>query len=154
MAAGAVAAAIVLVDRSAVALDVVEARTDRVLWRRAVEPGERVELRYIHSVERTPVIEEFRAERHGLRLVAMRFYSQGAGLPTEGYTREGDQFVLRTNRRIGTLPLRVSSIAGHRLRVGAVDVDLAALAGDGAAVALTSGPGPWLLRWPWVSRGP
>lgn len=153
VAAGAVAAAIVFVDRPGVTIGVAEARTDRVLWRRAVMAGERVELRYTHSVERTPVIEEFRAERDGLHLVAMRFSSQGAGLPTQGYTREGDHFVLRTDRKIGTLPLRVSRIAGHRLRVGIDDVDLVGLAGDGAAVAVMSGPGPWRVRWPWARRG-
>lgn len=131
---------------------VAEGTTGRVLWGRTVPPGERVELRYRHSVERTPVIEEFRADREGLRLVAMRFSSQGAGLPTEGYTREGGQFVLRTDRRIGTLPLRLSSITRHHMRVGTDEVDLVALAGDGTAIALTSGPGPWRLRWPWVSR--
>ncbi|MGH2376043.1 MAG: DUF1850 domain-containing protein [bacterium] len=154
MAAGSVAAAVAFVDRPGVAVDVVETRTAHVLWRRVVAPGEHIELRYTHSVERTPVIEEFRAERSGLRLVAMRFVSQGAGLPTEGYTREGGQFVLRTDRRVGVLPLRVSSIAGHRLRLGAEEADLVALAGDGAAIALTSGPGPLRVRWPRASRSP
>lgn len=154
MAASAPLAAIVLIHRPDVAVDVVDARTDRVLWRRIVAPGAHVELRYTHSVERTPVTEEFRAERTGLRLVGMRFVSQGAGLPTEGYTREGDQFVLRTDRRIGTVPLRVSRIVAHRLRVGTDEADLIELAGDGAAIGLTSGPGPWRVRWPWMSRGP
>ena len=154
MAAGIVAAATVFVDRPGVAVDVVDTRTAQVLWRRIVAPGERIELRYTHSVERTPIIEEFRAERSGLRLVAMRFVSQGAGLPTEGYTREDGWFVLRTNKRIGALPLRVSRIAGHRLRLGAEEADLVALAGDGAAIALTSRRGPLRVRWPRASRSP
>ncbi len=152
MAAGIVVAAIVFVDRPGVAVDVVETKTTRVLWRRVVASGERIELRYTHSVERTPVIEEFRAERAGLRLVAMRFVSQGAGLPTEGYTREDGWFVLRTDRRVNPLPLRVSRIAGHRLHLGAEEADLVALAGDGAAIRLTSGPGPLRVRWPRASR--
>ncbi len=153
MAASAALAAIVFVDRSSVTISVTEAARG-VLWRQVVTPGELIELRYTHSVELTPVIEEFRAERDGLRLVVMRFSSQGAGLPTQGYTREGNQFVLRTNRKIGTLPLLVSAIAGHRLRVGADDVDLVGLAGDGTAVALGSGPGPWRVRWPRAAREP
>lgn len=146
MAAAIVAAATVLVDRPDVAVIVTESRTQRVLWRRTVAPGAALELRYRHSVERTPIVEEFRAGRDGLRLVTMRFSSQGAGLPTEGYTHEGGQFVLRTDRRIAALPLRVSRIAGHRLHMGPDEVDLVTLAGDGVAVTLTSGPGPWRVH--------
>ncbi len=148
MAAVLVAAATLFVDRSGIAISIAEARTDRILWFRVGASGDRIELRYRHSLERTPIIEEFRAERDGLHLVTMRFSSQGAGLPTEGYTVEGGQFVLRTDRRVGALPLRVSKIAGHRLVVGADDLDLVGLAGDGTAVSLTSGPGPWRVRWP------
>jgi len=107
-----------------------------------------MELRYVHSVERTPVIEVYRVDADGLHLVLMRFSSQGAGLPTEGYVREGDHFVIRTDRRIGELPLRVSRIAGHEVVVGPHRVDLVAVAGDGSAVRLQSGRGPWRLRAP------
>jgi hypothetical protein len=133
---------------------VVDARTSRVLWHRASEPGELIELRYQHSVERTPVVEVFRIERDGLHLVLMRFSSQGAGLPTEGYVREGDHFVLRTDRRVGDLGLRVSQVAGQHLVAGADRVDLVALAGDGAAVVLQSGRVPWRFRLPRPLWGP
>lgn len=92
------------------------------------------------------MIELFRAEPDGVWFVEMRFVSQGAGLPTEGYLREGDWFVLRRERRVGILPLRVSSVSGHRLRVDGVDLGLVALAGDGASIGLTSGTA---RRWRW-----
>lgn len=148
MAAVAMAAATLLLDRPGIEVHVADTATGRVMWSRVGSPGDLIELSYTHSVERTPVIEVFRAEPDGLHLVAMRFSSQGAGLPTEGYTVEGGQFVLRTDRRIGALPLRVSKLAGHHLSVGGDRIDLVGLAGDGAAVAVASRPGPWRIRWP------
>jgi hypothetical protein len=143
-----VAAAALFVDRSGVIVTVADLGSGRVLWHRALGPGERVELHYVHSVERTPIVEVFRAEPDGLWFVEMRFVSQGAGLPTQGYTREGDHFVLRGERRVGDLPLRVSVIAGHYLQVGEERVDLVLLAGDGAAVSLSSRHGAPRLRLP------
>ncbi|MDR7555369.1 MAG: DUF1850 domain-containing protein [Armatimonadota bacterium] len=121
-------------------------------YRRAVRigglsPGTRIEVRYQHTVERTPIVEVFRVERDGLWFEEVRFASQGAGLPSDGYVREGDHYVLRQPRRIGALALRVSARAGHRLRVGGEEVALAATFGDGASVVMTAGPGGWRLRW-------
>ncbi|MBI3998183.1 MAG: DUF1850 domain-containing protein [Armatimonadetes bacterium] len=143
-----VAAAILLVERAGTELRVTEPRSGRVLWRARGTPGDLIELRYLHSVERTPIVEVFRADADGMWLVMMRFTSQGAGLPTEGYTREGGEFVLRTNRRVGALQVRVSEIAGHQLIAGRERVDLVVLAGDGALVSLESSAAPLRLRGP------
>ncbi len=148
------AAALVVLQPPALEVRVVDARSERVLWRRPGRPGDLIELRYLHSVERTPIVEAFRIDSDGLHLVLMRFSSQGAGLPTEGYVREGDHFVIRTDRRVGNLALRVSQVAGHTLVAGPDRVDLVGLAGDGAAVLLQSGRVPWRLRVPWRVRGP
>jgi hypothetical protein len=137
-----------LAGRPAVEVRIEDAASGRPLWRRYVPPGTVLELRYVHSVERTPVVEVFRAEVRGLYLVEMRFTSQGAGLPTEGYVRERDFLVLRTDRHVGTLHLRVSALARHRLRVHEQDVDLTALVGDGAWLAVGSRRGPLRLRRP------
>ncbi len=146
VAAVASAAALLLVERTGVTLRVVDSDTGRVLSSLLAATGQRLELKYTHSVERTPISEEYRAERDGLWFESMRFYSQGAGLPTEGYVREGNAFVLRARRRVGVLSVRVSSVAGHHLIVGRERLDLVVLARDGAAVAIESRPGPLRLR--------
>jgi hypothetical protein len=134
IAAAVLLAAALLATETRVELQVVSERTGRVLVARPIGAAMRVELRYRHSVERTPVIEVFEVSRGGLDFVEMWFASQGAGLPTEGYTREGNMFVLRRRRRVGALPLRVSAIAGHVLWVDGRPLDLVAAAGDGAPV--------------------
>ena len=146
MAAVASAAALVLVERTGVAVRVADIDTGRVVWSLNAPAGQRLELRYTHSVERTPVIEEYRAEPDGLWFESMRFFSQGAGLPTEGYVREGNAFVLRARRKVGVLSVRVSAVAGHHLIVGVERLDLVALARDGAGLAIDSRPGPLQLR--------
>ncbi|MDR7519175.1 MAG: DUF1850 domain-containing protein [Armatimonadota bacterium] len=121
---------------------------DRRVLRLDVRRGDTIALHYQHSVERTPVVEIFRVEPDGLWFVEMRFASQGAGLPTEGYVWEGNQFVHRRPRRIGALPVRVSALAGHRLRVGRREVDLVAEFRDGSAVTIAAAPRPRWLRLP------
>ncbi|NHM27375.1 DUF1850 domain-containing protein [Desulfofundulus sp. TPOSR] len=81
--------------------------------------GEKFEIRYIHSVDRLPVYEEFQLINGELVLTGTRFLSFGAGL---GYTGEG---LLRGEgkwniiegmyRRVDSLPLRVGTIADHTL---------------------------------------
>lgn len=143
-----VAAAMLFVDRPGLEVRVADLGSGRVLWSRAVRPGERIELHYVHSVERTPVVEVFQPGPDGLKFIEMRFYSQGAGLPTQGYTREGDHFVLRGDRMVGALPIRVSAVAGHSLQVGEDRVDLVRLAGDGTGVSLASRRAALRLRLP------
>jgi hypothetical protein len=143
-----VAAATLFLGRSGLDLTIADLGSGRVFWHRAVQPGERIELHYVHSVERTPVVEVFRAEADGLWFIEMRFVSQGAGLPTQGYAREGDHFVLRGNQKVGGLPVRVSAVAGHYLRIGDDRVDLVRLTGDGAGVLITARRGLPRLRLP------
>jgi hypothetical protein len=142
------AVALLFVERADVTLRVTDIERGRVVWSRNVGAGQRFEIRYIHSVERTPVIEEYGAQPDGLWFESMRFYSQGAGLPTEGYVREGNAFVLRARRKVGVLSVRVSSIARHELAIGEERIDLVALAREGAALAIDSRPGPLRLRRP------
>lgn len=88
--------------------------------------GEPFELRYVHSVEKTPVSEYFTLNETGaVVLTGTRFHGFGAGLPTDGaegtFSRDGDAFVISDwERLIGQLRVRLSPmneytlIHGHR----------------------------------------
>ena len=92
---------------------VVTAGGQRLLIKEAV-PGMALSLRFIHSVQKTPV-EEFLVvseARDELLLTATKYQSFGVGLPfspAEGeFTQEGDYFYLRgQNRHFKKLDLRV-----------------------------------------------
>ncbi|HEV8340060.1 MAG TPA: DUF1850 domain-containing protein [bacterium] len=116
----------------------------RTLLRVPLHAVVEIRLEYTHSVERTRVVETYLAERSGLRLVRMEFASQGAGLPSEGYVREGNRFVLRTDRPLASLPVRVSGIGRQRLFVGGAVLELLAAAGEGGIVTVAVGTAPRL----------
>lgn len=123
-------------------LIVTAAPPSRVLMRAPLRGPVEVRLEYVHSVERTPVVETYRADPRGLSLVQMEFAAQGAGLPSTGFVREGSRFVLRTEQPLAALPVRVSGVGRQRLRVGADVFDLLAVAGEGGivTVAVRSAP--------------
>jgi hypothetical protein len=110
-----------------------------ILWAHRLSDPVEVRLEYQHSVERTPVLEVYVAGPGVLRFTRMEFVSQGAGLPTSGYVREGGRFVLREVRVLPALAIRVSRLTGPRLVVDGRELDLLALAGDGGTVEVSSG---------------
>ncbi|MGE5588082.1 MAG: DUF1850 domain-containing protein [Clostridia bacterium] len=125
------------------ALEVREGRTGRLVYLAPMPAGNRFEVRFVHSVERTPVCEVFAVEP-GLviYLVETRYESFGAGLPTTA--DEGARFVLGDgevritglHRRIGALDLAVSPVPGHALVVSGKTVALADLARPGTALSV------------------
>lgn len=99
-------------------------------------PDGRFELRYLHSVERTPVIERYRVAADGsLWLEGMRFRSAGWGLPHEGYRRRGVWFETSTPPvLLPELVLRVSPLARQEIRVGGYVLAMADRLPEGTAV--------------------
>jgi hypothetical protein len=102
----------------------------------------RFELHYLHSVERSPVVEHYRVGPDGaLWLEGMRFRSLGWGLPADGFVRRHGWFETTfPPRRIPALVLRVSRLAHQQLRAGRHALALSDVARDGAALQLAVGP--------------
>ncbi|MDI6637480.1 MAG: DUF1850 domain-containing protein [Bacillota bacterium] len=133
------------------ALEVREWRTGRLLYFARMPAGSRFEVRFIHSVERTPVREVFAAGPDlVMYLVETVYESFGAGLPTTA--DEGARLVLEDgkiritglHRRIGELVLSVSSVPGHALVVSGETVPLADLARPGTALSVKAVRAPVL----------
>ena len=78
-----------------------------------VKPGETLSLRFIHSVHKTPVWENFLITgADGLTLTSTEYRSYGVGmpsLPSEGvFTQLDDRFILTNlNRFFSRIPVRV-----------------------------------------------
>jgi hypothetical protein len=100
----------------------------------------RFEIRYIHSVEKTPVIETYRVADDGAIFIeGMRFRSLGWGLPSEGYVyRDGWYVISGVGRRIGTLHLRVSQFARHELAASGNTHPLYGRVRDGGGVVVAA----------------
>jgi hypothetical protein len=105
--------------------------------------GGAFELHYVHSVERTPVVEVYRVHDGAIVLEGMRFRSLGWGLPSEGYVRRDGWFVvLGLGRRLGTLRVRTTRLNRHTLVVGDRTLPLAERVREGALVELSAARTP------------
>ncbi len=79
-----------------------------------------VELKYIHSVARTPVSEYFTVKNNSFILNKTVFESYGAGLPLDGgdFRRENGRFVQEgQNIKLEQLVIRVSRTEGQEIIV-------------------------------------
>lgn len=67
-------------------------------------------IKFIHSVQKTPVIEELEFKNGKFVLVRTKYKSQGVGLPfdaTDGtFHRDNDWFIFDMNRQFDNLELR------------------------------------------------
>lgn len=114
------AASFILFVRSRAAYLVVEIPgTGEITWAAPLRGDEQFQLRYIHSVDLLPVFETYASEGTQLVLAETRFLSWGAGL---GYMGEGIlsgengwTIIKEMKRQVGTIPLRVGTIAEHTL---------------------------------------
>lgn len=93
--------------------------TGEIVWAAPLSRDEHFQLRYIHSVDLLPVYDTYTGDNMQLVLVETRFRSWGAGL---GYMNEGVlsgengwTVIKAMQRQVGTVPLRVGTIAEHTL---------------------------------------
>lgn len=112
-------------------LIITDIQTNEIYLTQPVETGSTVALRYTHSVEKTPVSDEYRVE--GTRLVhtRMEFESYGWGLPSGvNVSTVNGTFVYDPQTPITTLESLIVSpgrIAEHTLVVDNHQHDLVAL---------------------------
>ncbi|MCI0474858.1 MAG: DUF1850 domain-containing protein, partial [Anaerolineales bacterium] len=97
-----------------------------ILRRETFCPTQTLTLRYIHSINKRPVEEIFRATDNGLLLTGVVYDSLGVGMPTEpdpgatmtlDYT-SGKIRITGMTRRFAPLRLRVGSVAEQELVIG------------------------------------
>lgn len=99
-------------------LQIVDYKADEVIWEQKVKNGESFNLKYLHSVAKTPVIEFFEIKDGKILLTGTEYQSYGAGLPTsaeEGdYIVENDKFIIKNiDRFLPEILLRISSNSQH-----------------------------------------
>jgi hypothetical protein len=100
-------------------LEVYDHAQERVVHTRAVQPGERFEVRHHHSVTRRLVVETFSVSAEGVAIEELWFDEPGPNLPvgpeeiggvaTTFLFEDGAFRVLHHGRLLPTLPLRVGA---------------------------------------------
>lgn len=103
----------------ATALVIEEPSAEKILWAAPLKENEEFQLRYIHSVDLTPVYEIYTNKNGALVLKESRFMTWGAGLGYmgEGLLEEEDGWTVirQMERRLESLPLRIGTIAEHTI---------------------------------------
>lgn len=101
------------------------------------------DIRYVHSVTRTPVVERYRIDGAILRETSIAFREHGPGLPTEAdpgqsFERTAEGFVVTTDRAFDTIVMRVHAEQSPRLEAAGGAVDLSRW--GNRAIALRAAP--------------
>jgi hypothetical protein len=99
-------------------LQLIDYKADIIIWEEKVKDGDNFEIKYQHSVARTPVIEFFEIKDGKILLTGTEYQSYGAGLPTSAeqgdYIVENDRFIIKNiNQFLPEIMLRVSDYAKH-----------------------------------------
>lgn len=102
-----------------------------VLSRYCIPPDKNFSLSFIHSVSLTPVRDDYRIEAGNILQVAETIQTHEAGLPSlenepdaVAWEWQNGQFMLRMQRRIDHLVVRVQKPYQNRLILGERTIDL------------------------------
>jgi hypothetical protein len=127
----------------------IESEQDLLNWFSISSGKEAFSLRFIHSVERTPVLEKFQVDsQNNLLLFATEYESYGVGLPflaSEGhFTIQNGHFILEMNRVFPSISLRTWPEGQLTLTVKNQQYRLHQMLPSGSVVRLSAGT--WFLR--------
>ncbi len=95
-----------------------DTESGEIVWQKKLNNDMKFAIKYLHSVERTPVWEYFKVEDGEIFLTGTRYQSYGAGLPflkKHNYVVKDDYFIISgIDDKLNNIPLRVSDYAKHR----------------------------------------
>lgn len=116
---------------------VVETESGETIVSEPVGEDSEIRIEYIHSVEKTPVVQHYTVEGTTLVLSHSEFRSYGAGLPSTAEVERTDDagFVRQIDEPREQITLRPGETAGHTLMVDGEEFDLVSLA-DGETVQI------------------
>ncbi len=105
---------------------------------------DRFTISYIHSINLSPVDEEFTIDGTGeIVLKKVSFDQLSSGMPSDdqdGFAVEGGRFITRPERRFNEIQLRVSPVPGHTLEIHGMVRPLTRWAPIGGLLIFRSAP--------------
>ena len=123
-------------------LEIRNTNSGRLHGRLPIEEYGRFAIEFIHSVNQSPVTEFFRVENGMIRLLAVRFFSYGAGIQSdlqEGQTlnRDGDAMILSgLNTSFKELNYIIGTVSDHLLIIDEQVISLRELFGRNAQITI------------------
>ncbi|MDR2094735.1 MAG: DUF1850 domain-containing protein [Treponema sp.] len=114
----------------------------KIYARRPVQNGSEFGIEFIHSVNNSPVTDIFRVERDRIRPVAAKFFSYGAGMPSDlepgqVLSREGDALVITGfSQSYRELTYIVGTVSDHILTIKDEKISLRDLCGKNAHIRI------------------
>lgn len=123
-------------------LQLLDAHTGRSYGSFPVKVGDSFRIGFIHSVNKSPVIDCYRIRRDGIYVESTIYYSFGAGVQTEleegqtlSYGEDGSMIVSGFDRRMEDLIYFVGTVSDHTLTLPKEDeVSLRSLCGRSSEV--------------------
>ncbi|NMA25673.1 MAG: DUF1850 domain-containing protein [Clostridiales bacterium] len=111
-----------------------------------IENGGEFSVRFVHSVNKTPVTDVYQVRGRGIFVVRTVYYSFGAGVQSEigdgqtlEYGEDGSMTVGGFDRRMDKLSYIVGTVSDHVLEIGGRSVGLRELCGRNTTVRFTVG---------------
>jgi len=106
-----------------------------------MEEGERFSVGFVHSVNRSPVIDVYEVRSDGIYVMETIYYGFGAGVQTEiepgqtlSYGDDGEMIVSGFDLKIPTLSYIVGTVSDHTLTIGDTEISLRDLCGRNCQV--------------------
>lgn len=122
---------------------VMDADTREIYGAYSVETDEVFFLEFVHSVNQTPVIDEFRVTEEGFDAYRTIYSSLGAGVQTElregetlTYDEDGNMVIAGFDLHYKELNLMVGTVSDHVLTLQGQRISLRDLCGRNASVVL------------------
>jgi len=120
--------------------------TGRLLAVFPIENGGEFSVRFVHSVNKTPVTDVYQVRGRGIFVLRTVYYSFGAGVQSEiqdgqtlAYGEDGSMTVDGFNRRMDKLSYIVGTVSDHVLEIGGRSVSLRELCGRNTTIRFTVG---------------
>ena len=121
-----------------------DADTGKVFLKMPVKEGEIFSITFVHSVNKSPVTDEFLVEDEGFSSYRTLFTSFGAGMESgaeEGqvltYEEDGTMVLSGFDNHFESFQLIVGTVSDHMLKIGGEEISLRDLCGRNTSVEIS-----------------
>ena len=118
-----------------------DGHTDKEITRYPFSPDDRFSIEFIHSVNKSPVIDVYEVREGHIFVVETVYYHFGAGVPTElnegetlTYGEDGSMIISGIDKSVDPLYYIVGTVSDHTLSIGGSSISLRNLCGKNRLV--------------------